>query len=199
MKLARVFVALVALAPLPALDYVLPKTSLVVVTGTEVKRMDAPQEGKSPAPVPTRDVRFIMTADPETGVARVFRNEDAGLWPPYFKFDSADLAAEAAMLARKDAGEPVAVTHYGWRIHLLDMFPNATSIRQDGSAGIPPMRIAGFGAYGIMAGGIAALLWQRRRRKAQEETERLARKAAAEKARRDEQASFGVADVEENG
>ena len=59
----------------------------------------------------------------------VYRNEDTGWgWPPYFKFDTSNLQAEAANL-RSTAAEPdwVAIRHYGWRNELLSIFPNAVS------------------------------------------------------------------------
>jgi len=77
----------------------------------------------------TRDIRFIDAVYPD-GDVMVYRNEDTGwFWPPYFKWDSATLQAEAANI-RSTAAAPqwVAVTHYGWRIPLFSAFPNAVSI-----------------------------------------------------------------------
>jgi len=54
----------------------------------------------------------------------VFRNEDAWL---YLKLNSANLQTEAAVFAREENGTAVAIRHYGWRLPLLSMFPNATS------------------------------------------------------------------------
>ena len=116
------------------LNYYLPGRDVVQIVGTEVKRIDvekgAPfwdradigtQEGA------TRDVRFI-NAQFENGRTRVYRNEDTGWgFPPYFKFDSGDVTAEAQSLAKGD--QWVAVRHYGWRIKLFSIFPNATSIK----------------------------------------------------------------------
>ncbi|MDG1801775.1 MAG: DUF1523 family protein, partial [Paracoccaceae bacterium] len=61
----------------------------------------------------------------------VFRNEDTGwIWPPYFKFDSSDLQAEATdSVSSKDDPEWVAITHYGWRVRYLSIFPNAIAIK----------------------------------------------------------------------
>jgi len=58
----------------------------------------------------------------------IFRNEDAGFTPPYFKFDSARLQSQASRITRECPTEPVTVHGYGFRIPFLDMFPNATSI-----------------------------------------------------------------------
>jgi hypothetical protein len=77
----------------------------------------------------TRDVRFIDAAF-QDGDVMVYRNEDTGwFWPPYFKWDSATLQAEAANLRSTSAAPQwVAITHYGWRIPLFSAFPNAVNI-----------------------------------------------------------------------
>ena len=63
------------------------------------------------------------------GKPRVYRNEDTGLaWPPYLKFDSSNLAAVAEEFAKED-DQWVAVSHYGWRIELFTIFPNAYKIQ----------------------------------------------------------------------
>lgn len=96
------------------LHYALPRVSVVEVVGVEVKRADEEQR--------TRDVYFIQTQLGDRGGIRVFRNEDAWL---YLKFDSATLQARVTGLSRDAAVEAVAIRHYGWRIPLLSMFPNA--------------------------------------------------------------------------
>ncbi|WP_126974875.1 DUF1523 family protein [Frigidibacter oleivorans] len=89
----------------------------------------------------TRDILFIQAVRPNGRVV-VYRNEDTGwVWPPYFKYDSSNLQAEAANL-RSDAGNPqwAIVTRYGWRIPFLSAYPNAVAIRAvDGpvSSGFP--------------------------------------------------------------
>ncbi len=78
----------------------------------------------------TRDVRFINTVT-ASGRVRVYRNEDTGWgWPPYFKFDTANLQAEAADL-RSTAAAPqwVVIRHYGWRNEFLSVYPNVVSLR----------------------------------------------------------------------
>jgi hypothetical protein len=60
----------------------------------------------------------------------VYRNEDTGwVWPPYFKYDSSNLQAEAQN-AKSTAAAPqwVSVTHYGWRLPILSIYPNAVNI-----------------------------------------------------------------------
>ena len=125
---------------------VLPQHDIVKVTSTEIIRTDFSamnrifyaQADSGSAEQPTRDLRLINTQKQDTFLlgfiprdsngVMVYRNEDTGwTWPPYFKFDSADLQAEAANLARGD--EWVVVTHYGWRIRWASVYPNAVGVR----------------------------------------------------------------------
>ena len=118
------------------LNYWLPDRDIVQIVGTEVKRIDV----ESGAPFwdrgdigteegATRDVRFINAQRPN-GSTIVYRNEDTGWgWPPYLKFNSGDVTAKAQGLAREE-GQWVAVRHYGWRIKMFSIFPNATSIKR---------------------------------------------------------------------
>ena len=118
------------------LNYYLPDRDVVQIVGTEVKRIDI---GKG-APFwdrgdigtneeATRDVRFINAVN-KRGNSKVYRNEDTGWgFPPYFKFNSSDVTAQAQKLEQEE-GQWVAVRHYGWRIRLFSIFPNATSIKR---------------------------------------------------------------------
>ena len=93
----------------------LPRTEVVQITGTDVKRVDKSdkkskdvQEGSQREKVVrTSDVRFINAVS-RNGKVMVFRNEDTGWgWPPFFKFDSADLTAQAqafSIFRRKAVG-----------------------------------------------------------------------------------------------
>lgn len=142
------------------LNYYLPDRDVVQIVGTEVKRIDI--ESGAPfwdradigtAEGATRDVRFI-NARTESGRARVYRNEDTGWgFPPYFKFDSGDLTADAQGLAKED-GQWVAVRHYGWRIKMFSIFPNATSIKR--ISGPDALLIPWFNIVFI---GLLLLLW----------------------------------------
>lgn len=108
------------------LHYNLPRTDVVQLTGTDVKRMDRkdPQNGSG-----TRDVRYL-NAVTQVGKIRVYRNEDTGWgWPPYLKFDSADLSAEAQNLIQKPEKPWVRIRYYGWRIKVFSLFPNAISLK----------------------------------------------------------------------
>ncbi len=77
-----------------------------------------------------RDIRYIDAVFPDETSVMVYRNEDTGwFWPPYFKWDSSTLQAEAQNL-KSDKANPqwVAITHYGWRLPIFSIFPNAVNI-----------------------------------------------------------------------
>ena len=78
----------------------------------------------------TSDVRYINSLSLD-GKVMVFRNEDTGWgWPPYFKFDSADLTAQAQAFSISEEKPWVLVKYYGWRIRIFSMFPNAVSLKK---------------------------------------------------------------------
>lgn len=110
----------------------LPAHYVVRVLGTDVVRLqvaDTDERGERVSRV--KDVRYINAISAE-GRPRVFRNEDTGWgWPPYFKHDTADLAARAQDAVSSEADPRwMVITAYGWRIHWLSRFPNAVSIRR---------------------------------------------------------------------
>ncbi|MGH1353699.1 MAG: DUF1523 family protein [Thalassovita sp.] len=118
--------------------YTLPQHDIVRVTDTYEKRIDfgensifwaAPDVGNA-ATTANRDVFFIQTRMANDKVM-VYRNEDTGWgWPPYFKFDTSNLQAEAADLkSGADAPQWVAIKHYGWRNEFMSIFPNAVGAR----------------------------------------------------------------------
>jgi len=121
------------------LHYTLPQRDIVriVDTGNRITQIGAnwifysiEDTGTGAETSTTRDIRFIDAVYPDDSSVMVYRNEDTGwFWPPYFKWDSSTLQAEATNL-RSTAAAPrwVAVTHYGWRIPLLSAFPNAVKI-----------------------------------------------------------------------
>ena len=120
------------------LHYTLPQRDIVRVAGTLEERQDFvgwtkifwSNPAASSAESATKDVQFIQTVK-ANGNVMVYRNEDTGWgWPPYFKFDTANLQTEAAdAVSDKDAPEWFAVTHYGWRNTWLSIFPNALAIK----------------------------------------------------------------------
>lgn len=168
------FYILVLLVVLVFLDYTLPSRDVVKVVGTEVVRTNMSRfpifwtgsdTGSTAASqtVKNRDIRFINTVKPSER-PRVYRNEDTAWgWPPYFKFDSGDLQAEAQRL--KDGSQWVAVTHYGWRIQLISIYPNAIKIAPvpgPGVSYIPWARIIA-GILLVLTGLIIWRLWVRLR------------------------------------
>ena len=129
---------LIALLIGGVLHYTLPGRDIVRITGTEIIRADLSgwnslfyaQSDTGNTAGTNRDLRLINTTRPD-GRVSVYRNEDTGFgWPPYFKLDSSDLHAEATDLTSTSA-EPqwVMITHYGWRIRALSIYPNAVAIR----------------------------------------------------------------------
>jgi hypothetical protein len=123
-------ILLVVAAGALGLYYVLPQHDVVLITGVEVKRVDNDGviNAENPADGPTRDVYFINTEDPDTKEVMVYRNEDTGWsFPWYFKFDSADIQAKAQGYSR-DSQQLALISHYGWRIKILSVFGNITSI-----------------------------------------------------------------------
>lgn len=121
-------VAVVLLLVTAFFHYALPQRDVVRITDIDVTRMDTQTvEGQST----TRDVRFIYGKYPD-GSEMEYRNEDTGWgFPWYFKFDSANLANRAADF-KSTAQDPkwVVVRHYGWRVTMFSMFPNAMSVRE---------------------------------------------------------------------
>ncbi|HUS53246.1 MAG TPA: DUF1523 family protein [Thermohalobaculum sp.] len=137
-KVKWTFLTILAIALVGLFHYSLPSRDIVRIVGTDVKRMDVGTGGwwwaepdASTSSAPTRDVRFINAFWPG-GTPRVYRNEDTNWgYPPYLKFDSSNVTANGQGLVSTEA-QPiwVVVTHYGWRIELLSMFPNAVKIRR---------------------------------------------------------------------
>ncbi|WP_101067503.1 DUF1523 family protein [Roseovarius salinarum] len=121
------------------LHYTLPQHDVVRITDTYEKRVDPGDNalfwanadtGGDPNRA-TRDVFFIQTFQADDD-PMIYRNEDTGWgWPPYFKFDTSNLQAEAAdLISKKSEGAPqwVAIRHYGWRNEFLSIYPNAISL-----------------------------------------------------------------------
>ncbi len=121
------------------LHYTLPHHDIVRVThtynrlttiGTENAWAYAAPDTGTAESATTRDIRFIEAAFPDDTV-KVYRNEDTGwVWPPYFKYDSSNLQAEAGnMQSTPEAPKWAVITYYGWRFPFLSIYPNAVSIR----------------------------------------------------------------------
>jgi hypothetical protein len=133
-----VAIALLAIAFATILHKNLPRTAVVQITGTDVKRIDKSAakskdlqaNGQRGTVGRSFDVRFINAVS-RKGKVMVFRNEDTGWgWPPYFKFDSADLTAMAQAFSTTENKPWVLVKYYGWRFRIFSMFPNAVSLKE---------------------------------------------------------------------
>ncbi|EAQ03191.1 hypothetical protein OB2597_13643 [Pseudooceanicola batsensis HTCC2597] len=133
------FWGIVALFVVAFFHYTLPQRDIVYVTGVEIKLEQfgensifwaAPDSGAAAqGGTIERDVRFIDTVQRD-GDVMVYRNEDTGFWPPYFKFDSSNLQAEARdLVSNRSDPQWVIVTHYGWRIPFLTAYPNAIAVK----------------------------------------------------------------------
>ncbi|MGV8952165.1 MAG: DUF1523 family protein [Cypionkella sp.] len=122
------------------LHYTLPHHDIVRITNTYNRlttvgtenawAYSSPDTGTAESTT-TRDIRFIEAAFPDGSVI-VYRNEDTGwVWPPYFKYDSSNLQAEAGNL-KSLAATPtwVSVTYYGWRFPFLSIYPNAVGVKE---------------------------------------------------------------------
>jgi uncharacterized protein DUF1523 len=121
------------------LNYTLPQHDVVRITGTDIIRQDfsgwnrifyaQPDTGNAEGV--NRDLRLINAVYPD-GKIMVYRNEDTGWsWPPYFKFDTSNLQAQATdLISTKDTPRWAVVTHYGWRVIFWSVYPNAVSIRE---------------------------------------------------------------------
>ena len=153
--------------------YTLPQVDIARITDTYTKRIDfgensifwASADAGNDGTTANRDVFFIQ-ARRAKGDVMVYRNEDTGWgWPPYFKFDTSNLQAEAAD-GKSTAETPkyYAIKHYGWRNEFLSIFPNAISVRQvdgpDASKPIPYLNILILALFAALAYGI----WVRWRR-----------------------------------
>jgi len=133
------FRAIFWIAVLAFLHYTLPQHDIARITDTYEKRVNPGENSLFWSNAATgenitateRDVFFIQTFLPDDD-PMIYRNEDTGWgWPPYFKFDTANLQAEASDLLSKKSAETaqwVAIRHYGWRNEFLSIYPNAISL-----------------------------------------------------------------------
>lgn len=109
-----------------ALYYALPSRDVVRLVGTEVRLEAETRTAPDGSQQIFQDDVYFIKAISSDGAPRVYRNEDNG-W--YLKFDSSNLDAKATnLVSTRDDPQWVVVTHYGWRIPLLSMYPNATSL-----------------------------------------------------------------------
>jgi hypothetical protein len=123
--------AVLAVIVAAGLHWSLPSREIVRIVNTELqsRTMEERVDGGQTV-TRTVDVRYIHAITPD-GKPLVYRNEDTGFgWPPFFKFDSATLAAEAEDAQSTDTTTRwVVMTRYGWRMDMMSWFPNAVALR----------------------------------------------------------------------
>ncbi|MDO5646898.1 DUF1523 family protein [Paracoccus sp. (in: a-proteobacteria)] len=152
------------------LDYALPSKKtvrisdtynrLTTVTTSNAMFWASTGGGTAQTPAGQRDVFFIDTVRPN-GRVFVYRNEDTGwVWPPYFKYNSSNLHAEATTL-KSTPSEPiwVSVTAYGWRMPWLSTYPNAVSISVVSGPDDRPTNWGALIVCGVML-MLLALIWR---------------------------------------
>ncbi|WBU61756.1 DUF1523 family protein [Paracoccus albus] len=151
------------------LDYALPSKNTLRITNTYNRLTDigansmfyaAADVGTVQNAQGQRDIRFIEAVRPNNKVF-VYRNEDTGwIWPPYFKYDSSNLQAEATNF-RSDGANPqwVSVTGYGWRIPMFSIYPNAISMRPVDGPNVSPLNWPAMLIL-IVLGALLFLLWR---------------------------------------
>lgn len=150
------------------LHYSLPQYDVVRIVSTFEKRQDIDDWTRifwsNPNDLANtlrnRDVQFIQGVYPN-GRAIVYRNEDTGWsWPPYFKFDTANLYTEASdSISTRADPRWVAIMHYGWRNEFFSIFPNAVSIKAVDGPDDKPFNWFTYG-FLIMLAGVVAYLWR---------------------------------------
>ena len=140
--------AVFALAGSVWLHYELPRIAVVKMTGVDSKRAESIITRSVNTTEKAPDV-FFFFVEHENKQAAVYRNEDTGWgWPPYFKFNAADLQAKAQGLI----GQKVRIKYYGWRNKLWGLFPNVLDVEEAGSdpAMYSKTRIFFFSLWGVL-------------------------------------------------
>lgn len=160
------------------LHYFLPQVDVVRIVDTDIKRVDTEQVADEAAPeagLRSSDVYFVLAED-VNGNPRNYRNEDALL---YGKWDSSDLNTRARSIAQR-TDNLVAVRHFGWRVPLLSMFPNAISVWEvePGYRHIPVVNILILGLLAVGLGYIGLRIRRRRLAMAELRATRQAERAA---------------------
>ena len=170
-KFTVIKAALFLLVIIPALaiaHFYTPSVDVVRITGINTIRVDTDRDpNNNNQPGQTRDVYEIFAESFDKKRIYVYENED-NAW--YLKFNSADVQsrANAIATARDDKDRIAAVTHIGWRIPLLSMFPNALSVKNvDASySTFPSLALIIWGVIVLIgaAGWLMFRRWRTRRR-----------------------------------
>ena len=98
--------------------YTLPQRDIVRIVNTYEERQDFGINRiffSSSSGLDNKDVLFIQARDANDRV-RVYRNEDTGFWPPYLKFDTANLQTEAADVTAPASDNPKWYYHAGEQV-----------------------------------------------------------------------------------
>lgn len=191
----RGFVTVVVVLIFAVLHYSLPSSQVVRVTDSESRILGGTTGGGSEdAPAQVRDVSLIYATTLD-GVDKVFRNEDTGFFgfPPYFKFNSENIAARAQGIAGED-GQYALLTSYGWRVEFLSMFPNVTGLKRVDRdySHFPLFTVVFFVVVAGVAGFVVIRVRGRAARRARAR-EQAAAEAAAAAARADQKAAEDLA------
>ena len=164
-KLKWGLLAVLGLIVAAGLGWSLPSRDIVQIVNTELQSRNVEESVEDGETViRSEDVRYIHAVRPD-GSPIVYRNEDTGFgWPPFLKFDSATLAAEAEEARSTDTAPTwMVVTRYGWRIDVMSWFPNAVALRP--AAGPDEVLFPWFNIVILLLMGAAILLlWTRGRR-----------------------------------
>ncbi len=106
------------------LHYTLPRYTAAGITDAGAKRTEGAPLREATEGRTALDTYFVYVTH-EDGSVGVFRNDDTGWgWPPYFKFNAAELQADAVALK----GQKVLFRYYGWRVQMLGLFPNILAV-----------------------------------------------------------------------
>ena len=182
-NIRRFFRIIVFLVVASWLHYVMPQQDTVRMTGiadrnetlSNIQRVFFAQVDSGTTEGTFRDLRLINTQKQRTYLfglmhrgseeTMVYRNEDTGwIYPPYFKFDSSNLEAEAEdMLSTSESPRWIIITHYGWRNEWLSIYPNAVSIRPAPSEGFRPFPWVNLIIFIVLISGLLFLrtVWRR--------------------------------------
>jgi hypothetical protein len=146
LKIALVVFTVFALAFSCLLHYYLPRKELVSITGIDSKRAEAiPVESDRADDNRPQDIYYIYVLDADNSPGIFSNINTAWGFPPYFKFDAADMQSKASSLV----GKQVVIRYYGWRNQILNLFPNITSFEpgDESSALTSWVRLAVFGLW----------------------------------------------------
>lgn len=158
------------------LHYSLPQYDVVRIVNTYEKRQDIDDWTRIfwadpddlTRTLKNRDVQFIQAVLP-SGEVTVYRNEDTGWnWPPYFKFDTANLYTEVSDNISTSANPRwMSIMHYGWRNQFFSIFPNAVSVEVVDGPDDKPFNWFTYGFLILLAAAVAWLwrLWARFRQR----------------------------------